>query len=169
MGTIEDIIASAKLREETATVCVAGDLNAEHEAADAELRALGDWTPTKMGDENPRRAVAARVAELERRMAEHQHTFRYRALPYRQFKKLRRDHTSDAGVLDGDAFVPALIRLCAVDPAFGSAEQVEQFLDVLSEGQVDTLFTAAWRANTGAADVPKSVLASATMASSAPK
>jgi hypothetical protein len=169
MGTIDDIIASATLREETATVCVAGDLNAQHETAEKALRAIGDWVPAKMGEEDPRTALAATVTDLEARMAAHEHTFRFRSLPWKAFRKLRRDHTPDSGILDSDAFVPALILACAADPTFTDLAQVEQLLDVLSEGQVDRLFTAAWAANVGSADIPKSVLASARMASSAPR
>jgi hypothetical protein len=169
MVSIDDIIAAATLREETATVCVAGDLNAQHETAEKALRALGDWVPVKMGDEDPRTALAAEVTDLERRMAAHEHAFRFRSLPWKAFRRLRQQHTPDSGILDSEAFVPALILACAVDPAFTDLAQVEQLLDVLSEGQVDRLFTAAWVANVGSADIPKSVLASARMATSAPR
>lgn len=173
MATIEEIIKSATLREETATICVAGDLNARHEELAKQLRQLDeqDWAPSSLAGmgEDPRRETAREIAQVETDMAEHQHTFRFRGMPWRSFQALRRKHTSDVGVFDVEKFPPALVAACCVEPVFTGVEQVEELFDVLTSGQVDRLFGAAWQANTGSADIPKSVRASELTASSEPR
>jgi hypothetical protein len=173
MASIEDIIGSATLREETTTICVAGDLNAEHERLTAELARLDEqeWQPSSLGGmgEDPRRVLAGQVTAVEARMSEHEHTFRFRAMPWRRFREMREKYTPDSGSLDLDGLVPQLMLVCCVEPKFADAAQVDKLLDVLTSGQVDALFTAAWKANVGDADVPKSARASALMASSAPR
>lgn len=169
MTSIEDIITSATLREEVVSICVAGALNAEHDRLDAQLRQLDEkWEPTSLSDADPRRDIAERVVAVERQMAEHRHEFRFRAMPWTQFRLLRAEHTGTDG-LSLATFVPTLLHRCAVSPTFADTDEVQRLLDVLTERQVDELFGAAWKANTGAADIPKSVAASALMASSGPK
>jgi hypothetical protein len=170
VSSLEEIIAAASLREETVRVCVAGDLAAEHDRLAAQLGALdGGWEPTRMGDVDPRRALAEAIRDLERRMAQHEHDFRFRALPHRRFRALRAEHTSDGGTLDVDAFLPALIIACCVDPPIPDLAAWNALDDRLTQGQFDVLSGAAWAVNTGAADVPKSARASALTADSGPR
>lgn len=170
---VDDIIASATLREETATICVAGGLNAEHEAAEAELRRLDEWSPHKLGDEDPRKEIAERIAAIEERMRERQFTFRFRALPWAKYKALIEAHPAgdknDGWKWNPDTFPAALMLACSVDPVFRDVAHVQSLFEKLTQNQVDTLVVAAISANEGRADVPKSVRASALMASSAPR
>lgn len=166
---INEIIDNVRPREEVVALCIAGDLNAEWETADAELRRLDQNSREKLSDGDERLALAQRIEDLERRMREREVSFRFRALPYRQFQRLQDTCRKDDGNLDVERMVPALLLACMVDPKPGDAAQLERLLDLLSQAQVDALWSAAWSANTNKADLPKSVRASALMASSEPK
>lgn len=177
MVDVDELIARAKPRETTAQVCLAGDLNARHEQLTRELAAASDsaWIPDSLSAENPRLATAEQITAIEREMAEQLHTFRFRALPQSKFRELQRAHPArdDAApreaLFNADTFPSALIAACCVDPEFPSVAKVQELFDRLGQGAFDTAFSAAWLANTGGGDVPKSVLASATIRSSAPK
>jgi hypothetical protein len=175
MADVADLLARAKRRETTAAVCLAGDLNAEHEELSRQLQALGEaWTPDSLSAANPRRALAERITDLEQQMAEQVHVFRFRALSTARFRELQRAHPprEDAQpperLFNVDTFTPVLVAACCVDPEFSGVEQVQELFDKLGQGAFDTAFTAAWSACTGASDVPKSALASATIRSTAP-
>lgn len=174
MASVEDLIARAKPREVTVPVCLAGDLNAEHEALSRELQAAGgEWIPDSLSAPNPRLALAERLTALERQMAEQVHVFRCRALPPAKFRELQRAHPAreDASPPERfnlDTFPAALVAACSVDPEFLGTEQVEALFEKLGQGAFDAVFGAAWAACTGVSDVPKSALASATIRSTAP-
>lgn len=166
---INEIIDNARAREEVVALCLAGDLNAQWEVADAELRRLDQEKREKLSDGDERLTLAQQVADLEQRMRDHEVVFRFRALPYRQFQKLQDTCRKPDATLDVEKMVPALLLACMVEPKPGDAAQLERLLDVLSQAQVDALWSAAWGANTDRADIPKSVRASALIASSEAK
>jgi hypothetical protein len=175
MADVDELIARAKPRETTAAVCLAGDLNARHEELTRQLGDLEEkWIPDSLSSENPRLALAEQITALEREMTEQLHTFRFRALPKTKFQALQRAHPArdDAvppeRLFNVETFPTALVAACCVDPEFPSVAKVDELFDKLGQGAFDAAFTAAWTANTGGSDVPKSALASITIRSTAP-
>lgn len=166
---INEVIDQVRAREEVVALCVAGDLNAEWEVADAALRRLDQEKREKLSDGDERLVLAQQVADLEQRMRDHEVTFRFRALPYRQFRTLQDTCRTTDATLDVDKMIPALMLACMVEPKPGDAAQLDRLLDLLSQAQIDALWSAAWGVNTGSVDIPKSVRASALIASSEPK
>jgi hypothetical protein len=167
MASLDDITGAASLREESVRICVAGNLNAEHERLVAELGQVdGPWEPTRMGDVDPRQALAQRIRDVEEEMGKAEFEFRFRALAHQTFRVLLDEHTDKAGNRDVQTLLPALIVACCVDPAIPDLQAWQRLDAVITQGQFDELSGAAWRVNTGSADVPKSVRASVLTATS---
>jgi hypothetical protein len=72
------------------------------------------------------------------------------------------DDAKDAGY-DLEAMAGPLVAASCVAPAVTEA-QVDELREHISHGQFQELFGAAWDVNTGAVDVPFSLIASATLA-----
>jgi hypothetical protein len=123
------MLASAKLPEREVSICLRGDLVADHEAAERELEAA-QKKPVDSLAGNGVAAIVARIEALEAEMAEHTYPFRLRAMPKPHFRALmaeyppRRDpETGEINPRDGmplmvnrDEFFPALIRASTIDP-----------------------------------------------------
>jgi hypothetical protein len=165
------LLAAAKLPEKTVPVCLRGDLAAEHEAAERDLkqaeRRNGDsLAGSGVGD------LVDRIEELESQMAENQYLFRFRAMPRPEFRAIvaahppRRDPgTND--IVDADRFLlvnaetffDALIRRCLVDPQLTDDEWVRT-VSTLTDHQYNELGSAAWDLNRAEVDIPFSLAAS---------
>lgn len=175
MATVDELIAKAKPREVTAPVCMAGDLNAEHEDLTRQLEAVSGNpmdADASISDKPARLHLAEQVAALEERMAGSLHTFVFRALSPAKFRELKRAHPPRADVVPAERIFntetlpTALIAACCIDPEFPSTTKVDELFDRLGQGAFDQVFDAAWSACTGEATVPKSLLASVTMRTS---
>lgn len=175
MADVADLLARAKPRETTVAICLAGDLNGRHEDL---LRQLSETDDKPTDDATisavpPSRKIAEEIKDVERQMSEQVHVFRFRALPQTRFRELQRAHPprDDAPtperLFNTDTFPPVLIAACCTDPVFRGVVEVEQLFDKLGQGAYDRCVATAWEANTGGSEVPKSVLASAMMASTA--
>lgn len=177
MASVDDLVARAKPREVSVPVCLAGDLNAQHEELSRQLAAAeGDGRPdpdASISEKPASLELAERIRALEQEMADSLHVFRCRALPRTRFAELRRIHPprEDAPIPERlfnlDTFPRALIAASCVDPEFPTVEKVDELFDRLGQAAFDAVFTAAWEANQGDTGVPKSRLASATIRSSA--
>lgn len=174
-ASIEEILAAATLREESVDVCVAGALNARWEDLGRQLaqlleRTAGDPLPeAKLGDAGGdvqrRVALTEEMEALRQQMAAASYTFLLRALPRRAFRDLLDAHPprpeiAREAAFNAATFPPALIRKCLIEPAVATDAQFDELLDKITEGQVGELFDAAWLANQGGSEVPKSVPAS---------
>jgi len=172
MTTFEELIAGAKLPETGVSLTLRGDLAAEFERLETELAAARE---TEEKDDSlaaggQARQIAEQIEALRQTMRDHTHVFRLRALPRRVFRDLieehqpRDDNRDDAvfGV-NTRSFPAPLIAACCVDPVM-TVEQVEQLLEVLTEGQMLELYGAAMALNRSTVDVPKSALASEILA-----
>lgn len=167
MSNIDEIIASAKRAEKTATLCVRGDLNAKIEELERQLGESKGWKPQSLADASPLRALAEQIEATRDEMREHEHTFLFRALPPKAWSDLLAKHPARKDRDEGfnlATFPAAAISACAVDPEM-TVEQAEQLSEVLNQGQWDTLFSAAWTANVQALDIPFSLAASAILRS----
>lgn len=160
--SIADIIASAKPRESTVTLCLAGDLAGRIEELERQLGDLSDWQASSMSDEDPRLAVAEEIAALQDQMKGAEEVFHFRALGAKAYSDLVAAHPPKVAghLFDGATFFPALIAACCVEPAM-TVEDYEQLAEVLNEGQRSELETTAWQVNDQSTAVPFSVSASA--------
>lgn len=160
------IIASARRPETSIDVCMRGDLAAEHEQLDAELqRAQADdgWVATSVADVHPAIGLAARIAAIETQMADSIVSFRFRALPRKEWDAFLDAHPARPQTderFNMDTLPVAIVSACLVDPEM-TIEEVDELFDVLSEGGRSALFQAAWSVNQEVAAIPFSRRASA--------
>lgn len=163
-----EIMAAARQREETVSLCLDGTLNAEHEAlSDALEEARRGVDTTSLGEPVRGFAIAQQIVDLETRMTEATKTFKVRALGHKAWSDLLASHPPedpDVSAFNLKTFPPALIAACSLDPIM-SDDQVTELFEVLNLGQRNLLFGAAWRANQGV-DIPFSQAASETLQSS---
>lgn len=185
MSSYKDHRKDAQRAERTVPICLRGDLVADWEAAEFELRRAQDQ---RLGADSKEDAglgaLADRVQALEAEMREHMENWRLRALPRFKFRALVAAHPprkgEDGEVLDEDqlglnrdTFFPALIRACLVHPhlddddwvwLLGSEDENGEDEDgeegILSDRQVSDLQDAAWFLNRGEVAVPFSRAAS---------
>jgi hypothetical protein len=168
--TIAEVLGKFRPRELVVSLCLAGDLVAEHAQLDAELSALKSWAPTGLGDTDPRKQIADRIAQLEDQMKAAEVEFRFRAVSRLAWSDLlaahppRKDRKEQ--VFNADGFEPALLAACCVDPVM-TVDQAAELLGMVSDGQAATLFTGGWTVNEEQTPVPFSLAASAVRGSTA--
>lgn len=169
MKNFKAMLDAAKLPETTVLVCLRGDLQADHEAAERELeRAEAAGTDSLAGSGVG--ALVDRIQALEAEMREHSYEFRLRALPRAQWRTLVADHPPRRGddneIVDTDrigvnaeTFYDAIVRACLVDPEL-TDEDWQQLSAALTDRQFDELSDAAWGLNRREVDIPFSRAAS---------
>lgn len=174
MANIDDIIAGAKLPERTLPLCLRGDLQAEFEDAERQLRQAELAEGDALAAGGAAREIAERIEAVRREMAEHTTVFRLRGLGAEPYSDLLAEHRpTEAQQRDGhelnlDTFPAALVAACAVDPAM-TVEQAKRLSQVITHRQWEDLFNTALACNRQAVDVPFSLSASAIRAATAPK
>lgn len=157
----DEIMQQAKPSETTVRIPLRGDLVAEHQLADQELKALGDWTASNLAESDPRVPLALEIQRLEQEIAASERVFRFRALGRRKYRELLEQHPSDVPGerWDDDTFPRALISACCISPEMTPTD-VDRLFDVLNDGSVETLFLGAYSVNEGVSRVPFSERAS---------
>lgn len=175
MIDIDEVIASAKLPEKTLPLCLRGDLQAEWEELERELRvAQENSDDDSLAGDPGAREIADRMVAISKEMHDHTVTFRFRALPKTEYSdlltKYRADENTENAVdgLDWAVYPTALIAACAIDPkmTFAKAEALSK---VVTDQQWDSLFATALAVNRSEVSVPFSFSASAIRAATAPK
>jgi hypothetical protein len=160
---IEAIIAGATLREASVPLCMAGHLQGEYEELERQLAEAASSVGTSLAG-SPRVAIAERMEELREEMAAYRVVYRFRALPPRAWSDLLALHATEGGSLDTDAFGPAAVAACAVEPTM-TVEQYGRLAERLTNGQQEALMGTVWTLNTAVQSaVPFSLLAYATAA-----
>lgn len=154
---IEELIASAQLPQQTATLCLRADLVARWDKLHAEWRTAED-TGGSLAEGTPKDALAAQIRELTEQMQQHQVQFVFEALPPVEYSALIMKHPpkgDDKARFRWDAatFTPALIKACLIEPKM-TEEQIDRLLAKLSTGQQKLLGQAAYLANEGDGDIP---------------
>lgn len=173
MATIEEILAKAKPRVEVATICLAGDLRAEHARLVAELEQVQEKSVTrKMTDgDGEARQLAERIQSLEGDMGKAMQEFRFAGLSAFALSELQERFPAREGkreTWNGQAGEAALVAACAADPAMSEA-QADMLRKSIAQGDWDRLVEAAWTASTSRETVPFSVRASVLTAASGSK
>lgn len=166
MPDIKDILARAKPREHTVSICVAGDLAAEYDRLQAELAKVSAWQPQSMAEENPSTAIAERIADLTEQMRASEVDFTFRALGRKAWSDLVAQHPGKTAedAWDDETLGLALVSECAVDPQM-TPEEVDELFETLNVSQRQELLNAAWEVNGGSTAIPFSLAASAILAS----
>jgi hypothetical protein len=175
MIDIDEVIASAKLPEKTLPLNLRGDLQAEWEDLERQLRVAQENADddTLAGDPKARK-IANRMVAISKEMAEHTVVFRFRALPKTAYSDLLTKHKADENTehqvdgLDWDTYPTALIAACSVDPKM-SVAQADRLSERVTDRQWDDLFATALSCNRDKVDVPFSFSASAIRAATAPR
>lgn len=170
--TLEHVMASARLVEKKAVVCLRGDLEAVHDSLISELRTLVDAEGNVVArDESLADQKVARVEEIQTLLEENRqarlaesYVVRFQAMPADEWAEFEKAHRESIGgpVKDARDYQRKIIARCAIEPKLTEAE-VDQLSGTLSSPQMNALFAAAYEAcTTGGLDVPKSPLFSAT-------
>lgn len=162
--TLRDRAAAAQPAARHVTICWRGDLYADIQRLDEELRAIlnqagGDGRLSGNAEAN---ACAAKIEAAQAEMRENTDDFVMGALEPGQWTQLkaahppRKDNAADErqGV-NIDAFSDALFPRCIAKPDV-DADLWEFLLPKLSPRQYDELVSAAWAANEGDTNVPLS-------------
>lgn len=176
-STFKSKLAAAKLPERTVEICLRGDLVAEHEEAERQLK-LAEKTSGDSLAGNGTAELVERIEALEAEMREATQTFTLRALPHRrsarddrpthsELKKSHPPRRENGEVIEADqefgynveTFNEALARLCVVDPQMDDTDWEDLFATI-SEGQYALLVMACFLLNRGDINVPFSLAAS---------
>ncbi|MGI5423057.1 hypothetical protein [Actinomadura luteofluorescens] len=177
MAEFGELLASARLPETGVPLCLRGDLQLRHEQLEQELAEAQeqDRADDSLAGGGRARKVAEQIRDLEAEMRDHTHTFALRALNRRRFRDLveahppREDNQDDRAFGVNSATFPVpLIAASCTDPVM-TAEQVEELLEVLTEGQMLELYVTALQLNRAKVDVPKSFAASELLGQPAQK
>lgn len=176
MTDADELIRGVRLSEAHVPLCLRGDLLASREALErklAEAHQLDQVNSLASG--GAARQVAEELEQLLAEIERNTHLFRFRALPRQEFRALQDKHPprpdSDVDRAIGgnmETLQAPLIEACCIDPAM-TLQQVEELLDVLSEGQAMELFGCALTLNRSRADLPKFETASGILARLAPR
>jgi hypothetical protein len=158
------LLEATRPPERTVWVCLRGDLQADHDELQVQLADANKEAVTSLGGGSVLREIAEKVHAVEEEMAAARRPFRFRALDPDAWVALGKAHPPREGTdeeeFNTDTYPAALVAACCVAPVM-TAEQVKALFGKLSDGQREVLFSGAWSANKGRADVPFSVLASA--------
>ena len=176
--TWERIEAEATPPEVSVSICVRGDLVAEHDRLDGELRRVRDEDDSE--NRLPRAPqVAQKIRDLEDQIRDAEVEFTFRGVGRRVLTDLETAHPATAEQQDAQedgsklswnpqTYPPALVAASCVTPAGITPARAEHAFETWSAGQWSKLWRACLAANFGSADPgPKSVLASVILAGSA--
>lgn len=165
IANIDALLEQARRPERTVEVCLRGDLRAEFELLEEQLREADKKERTSLADPGPA-PIIEQMDELREQMRGATIRIRLRAMPRRDWATLVAEHpprddvAADKGrLVNMSTFFDAAVPRCIVDPDL-SPQQFDRMVDAISNGQWSELANAAWLVNTGAVDVPFSPVAS---------
>lgn len=176
--SIDDILAGVKRPEAVEEVCLRGDLVAEYERLERQLRTASK-VATSLGEPSPAYTIAQRMEALRGQMVESTVEFKFRALPPRGWSDLSASEpdsiTDETPAEDKSqlrdawhAWVCAVIAASCYEPQM-TVEQASALAEELSNGQLVRLFNAAYLTNAGRTSVPFSDAAFELLQGTGPK
>lgn len=173
MSSIKDRLAAAKLPERSLQVCLRGDLMAEFDDLERQLRDARQESPTgrrRVGSRPESTQIAEQMEALRERMAGEMLDLRVRALPREDWQALVRQHPPRKGNAGDDAMgvnleslMAEAIPACVFEPEMDDDDWT-RLNRVLCSADYDRLLSAVWDVNRSGVDIPKSQLASLVMA-----
>jgi len=166
---LKDLRGKVKRPVRTVTMCLDGDLWAQHEALTAKLDGLRAGRGTAMmGDDPEAREVSEQIAAVEAEMRDAQVSVEFRGISTYKLEEIKaRFPSKDGRGWDVNAGAAALIAACAVEPT--TEDEAQELLSELNVAEADKLWTAAWEATTRSEDVPFLARASAPISGSGSK
>ena len=178
MATLSEITAQAKKRTVRVSLCLRGDLIAEHQRLEAELQASqkeDSRVEASIAGADSERTLelAEQVRALEDEMGACETSFKFEALGRTAWRKLMGEHPpSEADREGGSAFNPetfpsAAIAASLLEPS-ATVEEVEALGEILTNNQWDTLWGGCLEANVGARTPGESLAASVILQRSRP-
>lgn len=158
---IDDLIGRVKVPVRSVTICLDGDLQAEHDDLTARLDLVRRENPATMGGTSEGKEIAERIGEIEEQMRSSEVTFKFKGLNKNALNVLyKRFPAKDKNMVwDPESGAAALLAASAVGPEMDE-KQAERLLEAISQGQADKLVGCAWVAATGSSAVPLSQRAS---------
>lgn len=162
--TVDEVLASARRIERTATVCLRGDLQGEFDELLDELATLvtatgelmEDDTDEALGDVTARTRVAQineRIPVLRREMAQAMWSVRFRGMSSDEWAPFVKKNMPEKG--DKKDFFNLLLAETAIEPEL-SLDEVRKLRKVLTQRAMNELVSKAWEAcSEGGIDVPK--------------
>jgi len=185
--SVKDRLKAAKLPERSLQVCLRGDLQAEFDDLERQLREAREApaaTGKRIGSKPEALAIVERQAAIREQMADEMLDLLIRALP-------RADYVDESGEKqdgwvtlvrknpprpgnEGDeamgvnleGLMEVAVPRCVAEPALDE-DDWERLNSVLTSGDWDRVMNTVWSVNRSGVDVPKSRLASLVMAESA--
>jgi hypothetical protein len=173
---VQALLSQARRPERTVPLCLRGDLQAEVEDLERQLRQAELAVADKLSDGAEAHTLAERIEAIREEMKDSTVVFRLRALPRKAYSDLVSAHPADgddevdqAFGFGASTFFPALIQASAVEPEL-EPEQWDSLLDdTLTSRQFDELVDAVLALNRRPVDVPFSHAASRILQQSEPK
>lgn len=154
----------ATRRTNTVPLCLAGELEDQHEQLERQL--LEIKPPTSLGDASPKQHILEQMQAIAEQMREATVDFRLRALPGREWTvfwgdKPERGEKETAKEFEPRLFVfyAELVSRSCFEPEM-TADDVGELADLLHGGAWMRLVTACIRLNAGEIDVPNFAAAS---------
>lgn len=159
---LDDIISGARLPERTVRICKRGDLLGQLDDVEGRLEELVDddgelaVEETALGEESEVATLTREALALRTEIAKNTFPFRVRAMGSSKWNKFveKWQDTRTQGFKPG--FNDALVIACSVSPAIPDQSALERFRDAFSFHQTNSVFQAAFIANTQSGlDIPK--------------
>lgn len=171
MTSLDDALAKAQPRTQTVSLCLRGDLIAEHERAVGELERAVIASELNEDDvsEEHLLALAGTIQQIEADMRDATVDFVLANIGRARWTALLAEHppTDEQRQQFGrrfdhnpDKFPHAAIAACCTSPDGVTVEQVHQLEEVLSAGQWQALWSACFQVNMGGARTGESKAAS---------
>lgn len=152
-------------------VCPRVDLRDRHAELEVLLAEATRSASGGLADDTVQR-LAREIAALEDEIDQSSRTFVFRALSRRRWRALLADHPprdedrKGGADFNADTLPAAAIAACAVEPRI-SADEAVLLEDAINLAEFEKLWGAVLAANLGANDIPKSLIATAVLRTSA--
>jgi len=158
MSAIEDLLAKVKPATASVKVCLRGDLMGDLDIVNDDLTELDGWESSSLSDVDPRADLLARKRELQEQMRDESQVFTFQGIGDKNWSDLLAAHAPREGKEDEEnfnpeTFAPALLAASSVEPKM-TEDQVKRLFDNFTLTQRNTLFAAAYSANTRGVDIP---------------
>lgn len=167
MSTLKEKLAEARRPRRIVSVCLRGDLTAEAQRIEDELRNIQQSTsPLRLGDGAGDEALAQQLEDLRTQMQAESVTFELEAFSVLRWRELKSKHpvpsepTPTDTVLGADAvgFFNESVRAAIVEPAVDD-DDWEHLTTVLTQGEWDKFVEAVYALNEEPVSIPFSLTA----------
>jgi hypothetical protein len=168
--SIEDLLGKVKRPVRSTRVCLDGELWARHDELSQQIDALrAEAGPVRMGDTSGVAALRKELSDVERAMQAAEVEFKFQGLSsYKRDEIIARFPAKDGRGWDTTAGAHALFAAASIEPVMDE-DQAKRLVESIDHGATAKLFTCAWSATEGSADVPFFGRASASISDSASK